>query len=351
MDHQQYSTNESERKSGKHLTSEDRGAIQAMKKLNCSNRKIAAYLNCSPTTVSNELKRGTPPKKKGRGRKAGYSASRGKATYQANRKNCRKPHKIVRCQKFVHWVLKQMRQRSWSIDACVGYARRHKLFPSSEMVCTKTLYNEIWAGNLDISVMELPEALKRKKHPQNARKNKKCYGTSIDERPEVANCRTEEGHWEADTVVGKRNGKEAVILTLLEKKTQNYLAIRISGKTSEAVNAAMAALREEYGERFGQVFKTITVDNGSEFAEFSAVEQWGTKVYFAHPYTSWERPQNERHNGMLRGYVPKGVSIELFSAEDILAAADSINGLPRKKLAYATPEELFEEFLDSVYAA
>lgn len=351
MDHHQYITNESERKSGKHLTSEDRGAIQAMKKLNYSNRTIASYLHCSPTTVSNELKRGTPTKKSGRGRTPGYSAKRGKAVYQANRKNSRKPHKINRCQKFVRWVLTQMRQCNWSIDACVGYARKHKLFPSSEMVCTKTLYNEIWAGNIDISVMELPEALKRKKHRNNNKKNKKRYGASIEERPEVVNSRTEEGHWEGDTVVGKRNGQEAVILTLLEKKTQNYLAIRISGKTSEAVNAAMAALREEYGERFSQVFRTITVDNGSEFAEFSAVEQWGTKVYFAHPYTSWERPQNERHNGMLRNYIPKGISIELFSDEDILAASDSINGLPRKKLDYATPEELFEAFLDSVYAA
>ena len=77
MDHYQYITNESERKSGKHLTSEDRGAIQAMKKLKYSNRKIAAYLHCSPTTVSNELKRGTPEKKSGRGRKAGHSAKRG----------------------------------------------------------------------------------------------------------------------------------------------------------------------------------------------------------------------------------------------------------------------------------
>ena len=66
-----------------------------------------------------------------------------------------------------------MRKQGWSIDACVGYARRHKLFPASEMVCTKTLYNEVWAGNLDLSVMELPEALKRKKHHKNTRKNKK----------------------------------------------------------------------------------------------------------------------------------------------------------------------------------
>ena len=89
----------------------------------------------------------------------------------------------------------------------------------------------------------------------------------------------------------------------------------------------------------------------SEFSAFSQVESWGCAVYFAHPYTSWERPQNERHNGLFRTFVPKGVSIEAFSAEYILAAADELNGRPRKKLGYRTPEELFDEFLDSVYAA
>ena len=99
------------------------------------------------------------------------------------------------------------------------------------------------------------------------------------------------------------------------------------------------------------VFKTITVDNGSEFSAFSQVESWGCAVYFAHPYTSWERPQNERHNGLFRAFVPKGVSMEAFSAEYIVAAADELNGRPRKKLGYRTPEELFDAFLDSVYAA
>ena len=82
---------------------------------------------------------------------------------------------------------------------------------------------------------------------------KKVYGTSIDERPEIVDSRTEAGHWEGDTVVGKRNGKESVILTLLEKKTQNYIAIRIPGKTSEAVNAAMERLHEEFGEKFSHL--------------------------------------------------------------------------------------------------
>ncbi|MCI6866958.1 MAG: hypothetical protein MR871_03255 [Lachnospiraceae bacterium] len=78
-----------------------------------------------------------------------------------------KPHRIDKCTSFVQWVVTQVRKEKWSIDACVGYARKHKLFPEEKMVCTKTLYNEIWAGNLSLNVLELPEAIKRKKHHKN----------------------------------------------------------------------------------------------------------------------------------------------------------------------------------------
>ena len=156
------------------------------------------------------------------------------------------------------------------------------------MVCTHTLYNMVWDGRFPIKVTELPEALKRKGRKSKDRENKKCYGTSISDRPEIAAQRMEEmeeGHWEGGTVVGKRAGHEAVVLTLLEKKTENYLAIRIPGKTSEDIMDAMAALRAEYGQHFPQVFMTITADNGSEFARFVQTEAWGSKVFFAHPYT------------------------------------------------------------------
>ena len=110
-------------------------------------------------------------------------------------------------------------------------------------------------------------------------------------------------------------------------------------------------LREEYGEEyFSDVFKSITADNGSEFAELSSIEEWGTAIYFAHPYSSWERPQNERQNRVLRKYIPKGKSIESYSADQILMFADEINALPRRSLGYRTPEELFDEFLDLVYS-
>ena len=351
MDCQDYITEPAERKKGQHLQREERGAIQHLKCQGYSNRAIAREIGCSPSTVANELRRGTPPRKSNKGRKPGYSARRGEAAYKANRKRSRKPHRICHCTRFVRWIIKQVREHKWSLDACVGYARLHGLFSADEMVCTHTLYNEVWAGNLDLSVTELPEALKRKQNKgSKPREHKKSFGTDISQRPEIAALRIEEGHWEGDTVVGKRAGKEAVVLSLLEKKTENYIAIRIPGKDADSVLNAMQSLREEFGDKFSQVFKTITVDNGSEFSGFSQVENWGSAVYFAHPYTSWERSQNERHNGLFRAFVPKGVSIESFSPEYILAAADELNGRPRKKLGYRTPEELFDEFLDSVYA-
>ena len=126
----------------------------------------------------------------------------------------------------------------------------------------------VWDGLLPIKVTELPGALKRKGRKFKDRENKKCYGTSISDRPEIAAQRMEEGRWEGGTVAGKRTGHEAVVLTLLEKKKENYLAIRIPGKTSKAVMDAMATLRAGYVQHFPQVFKTITADNGSEFARF-----------------------------------------------------------------------------------
>jgi IS30 family transposase len=75
------------------------------------------------------------------------------------------------------------------------------------------------------------------------------------------------------------------------------------------------------------------------------------QVYFAHPYSSWERPKNERHNGLLRRYLPKGKPMDQYQASEIKAFAVLLNDRPRRHLGYKTPSELFEQFLDEVYAA
>ena len=94
----------------------------------------------------------------------------------------------------------------------------------------------------------------------------------------------------------------------------------------------------------------MTADSGLEFTTFSKLGSPGTKVYFTHPYSSWERPQNERHNGLLREFIPKGTSIEQYTDDDILDMADTLNQRPRRILDYHSPAELFEAFLDEVYA-
>ena len=97
-------------------------------------------------------------------------------------------------------------------------------------------------------------------------------------------------------------------------------------------------------------FKSYTTDNGSEFTAFATIEKLGTKIYYAHPYSSWERPVSERPNRILRRFIPKGDSISKYSEDQVLVFSDKINSTPRKILDYNTPEELFEEHLDRIYS-
>lgn len=348
MDNTYSITIAAERKRGQHLGAEERGTIQALKKLGYSNRAIAREINCSPATVGYELQRGTPVYC-GRGRRPKYSAKRGAAVYKVNRVRCRRPTSIPRDSAFVRWMAEQVCVHKWSLDACVGYARRNQLFPSEIIPCTKTLYNLIWKGELTLTLFDLPEALSRRTKGK-PRISKRLNGKSIEERPVDAAQRNTFGHWEADTVLGKKKKGEPAIFTIVERMTGYYLSIRTSGKTSQGIADAMQRLHERFGSKFSQVFRTITTDNGNEFAAFSEFEAMGTKVYFAHPYSAWERPVNERTNRILRQYIPKGVSIHSFSDEQILFFSDEINALPRKRLGYRSPEELFDCQLDRIYA-
>ena len=106
-----------------------------------------------------------------------------------------------------------------------------------------------------------------------------------------------------------------------------------------------------FGSKRNEVFKTITGDNGSEFANLTLLEYGRLKVYFTHPYSSWEKGTNECHNRMLRRFIPKGKSIYDHTADEICFFSDCINGLPRKIPDYCTPEELFEAELYCIYTA
>lgn len=347
MDTNNYTTISAERKRGQHLDAEARGVIQSLKKLGHSNRSIAKEINCSPSTVGYELLRGTA-EYSGRGRKPTYSAKRGRAVYEENRTRCRRPKSVPRNSNFIRWMVAQMREHKWSFDACVGYAKRMELFPNEHIPCTKTLYCMLWKRELPLTLFELPEILGRRKRGI-PRIHKRFYGKSIEERPDEIMARNTFGHWESDTVLGRKKKGEPAVFTIVERLTGCYLTIRIHEKNAAGVGMAMEQLQAQFGEKFPAVFKSITTDNGSEFADFHLFERLGTKIYFAHPYSSWERPINERFNRRLRSFIPKGRSISDFTAEEILAFSDEINATPTKRLGYHTPEELFDAELDRIY--
>ena len=135
---------------------------------------------------------------------------------------------------------------------------------------------------IPMTLFNVPQTLGRKRKSNRNRKNKRLKGCSIEESPAIVDEGTEIGHWEVDTVVGPRKEGGAVVFTAVEKVTHDYIAIRISGRTCAGVEEAIARSKSGYGEdRFSQVFKTITVDHGTEFETFTQLESLGTKVYFA----------------------------------------------------------------------
>jgi len=233
------------------------------------------------------------------------------------------------------------------LDECYGRARLENLFENT--VCTKTLYNYVERGFLKIKNVDLPQKLKRIPKSTKVRTNKKKLGKSISERPENVDFRVEFGHWEIDTVIGKKTSDQDVLLTIIERKSRYYKAIKIDSKSSKPVNDALLDLIMESKTKVSKVFKTITSDNGSEFSGLSDIESL-VSIYFCHPYSSFERGSNERHNGILRQFIPKGRSINDFSEDEIMYYVDLINAKPRKILGYKTPEEIFDEEMDKIYS-
>lgn len=334
---------------GKHFSYGDRRELQGILRNSShklSLRKLAEYFHCAPNTIRNELKRGAHPNT---GR---YGARRAQRVYDASHSNSIKKYRRFLASEFVKWVTDKVLKEHWSLDACYGYAVKHNLFPAAELVCVKTLYNYVDSALLKLRNIDLPIKVRLRTKGRKARENLKNLGRSIDERPEDVDDRREFGHWEIDTVIGRKTKKDNVVLTLVERLTRKYITLKIIGKTVNAVADGIVYLKKHFGSKFSEVFKTITSDNGSEFAELSSLENTSdTKVYFAHPYSSWERGSNERHNGLLRRFIPKGKRIDTYSEEEIMFIADWCNSLPRRTLGYNTPDELFDKELDKIYAA
>ena len=347
MDETNYTTGH---RKGQHLTSEERHIIEVrFNKDKQSIYGIAKELDRPYNTVKNEIARGTVQLYNGKVSR--YKADAGYSVYLKHRQECRRKYRCLEISAFLQYVSKHFKEDKWSLDVCAGRAIAEGTFQREKTVCTKTLYRYVDLGFLPIKNIDLPEKLKRNTKQHKVIENRKNLGRSIEERPGIVDLREEFGHWEIDSVLGKKNENEPAVVALTERKHRNSIWLKVKNHSAEAVDEALNELFETFGDKYREVFKTITSDNGSEFANLSRLEDKGIGIYFTHPYTSCEKGTVECHNRMLRRFIPKDKSINDYTADEILIFADIINALPRKLLGYKTPEELFDAELDRIYAA
>ena len=199
---------------------------------------------------------------------------------------------------------------------------------------TKTLYNYIHQGLLEIKVIDLPRAVRIRKKFNKRLSTKKHLGKSIEERSEEINKRSRFGDWEIDSVLGGKTTGEPSILTLVERQTRYAVTKKLVEKKAEYVNQAVLECMKPYP------IKSITADNGNEFSSLSKIE--GLDVYFAHAYSSYERGTNENFNGLLREFIPKGISLKELNPTLLEDYTKAINERPRRIHGYQSAKKLFE---------
>ena len=273
---------------GEHLTIDSRRLIERWKKEGKSNREIASLLGKVPQTIHTEIKRGTVRQCLGKGRfKEVYSADYAQQSYENNRKRSVKKSSLTKelKEKILHY-----HNQKFSLDK------------------------------------------------KQASTNFKPAGQSIEQRPEAINLRLENGHYEIDTVLLTRAKNYCLLvltdrlLVLTDRKSRHQLIRLIPNKSAEVVNQDLKLILKQHK------ILSITADNGTEFNRLFDVFS-EEHIYYAHPYTSWERGTNENHNRLIRRWLPKGT--KKMTPKEVAFIEKWINSYPKKCLDYKSPREDF----------
>jgi IS30 family transposase len=334
MEQDNYTTS---RKKYKHILRDDRYVIEQMLRAGQDEAAIVKVIGCTQKTLRREIKRGTHQYLDSatfefRER---YSWDVGQRKHEEKGGNKGRYAKINDAPEFMKYLENKIKKEKYSPEAALFAAKAEGF---TVAISVKTLYNNIDGGDVNIRRADLlrKEGWKQDRtKPRKAANNLK--GESINKRPDAANDRSEYGHWEMDLIVSCKGGKGA-LLTLTERKMRQEIIIRLPDKTQRAVKRALDRLERRYGADFKEKFKTITSDNGSEFLDFTSLEKsCGDKgkrfrMYFAHPYSSWERGSNENANGIIRRFFPKGTDFSKVSTAKIQAVEDWMNTYPRRIL-------------------
>lgn len=319
----------------KHLTESERNVIFYLDMVDLPNAEIGRRLGRSTSTISRELRRNRSDTNQ-------YLPDTAQSKANARRQSC------ILYPKTGDRILMQhvadRLKRKWSPDQISG---RLRVKPPKHMpgasISHATIYRWLWSDNERAKHFKpyLRVACKKRRKPYGkpSKRGQIPNRISIDERPAVVDDRSRLGDWEGDTVVGK--GRSGYVMTNVERASRYLVSRRIERALAESVADALYATMRRLDPAKRQ---TQTFDNGREFARHESIaSRLGLDVYFAHPYSSWERGTNENTNGLLRQYLPKSRDFSTLTATELASYTWQLNNRPRKCLNYRTPAEVFHQ--------
>jgi transposase, IS30 family len=311
------------------LTTRERYLIVEHKSMGWSLRKIAKALLRSTSTISRELKRNVD-------RSDGwYRVEKADSYARARRWRSRRgsqfePSEVAQVHELIG--------RKWSPEQVSGRLRKRRGLRIGTSTIYRWLAKDKACGGLSWLQTRQLSRRYRKGYRVRDLRGRMSGKRPLSERPRQANDRSEVGHLEGDTVMGK-DGRHC-LLTLVDRMTRRVRIVKLPARQAAEVNKAL--IREV---RSGRVkLKSLTLDNGTEFHGFRELEEkLGIEVYFAQPYHSWERGTNENTNGLIRQYLPKGSCFKQLTQRQCNEIEKELNDRPRKVLGFSTPNEAHVE--------
>lgn len=341
------------KRKSKYLSETERYKIEALRDRKLSGHEIARQLGRSPSTINRELARGKIELLGSELKKlVVYRANRGQMLYEERQKNKGRSVKIGYDHELSRYIERKIKEDRYSPEAVTGEIKNKGLRFKTKL-CFKTIYNYIRSGIFaGVSDVDLVYGGRRKRRYRKVGKiNKNRIFKSIEFRPQEVNERKDFGHWEMDVVKGK-NRTRGCLLAFTDRFGRYDLIFKMKNCNSESVKKVLDELERELDKDFSNIFKTITIDNGSEFLVFEELEasvlrpgEKRTTVYYAHPYSSYERGSNENQNRMIRRFIPKGIDIGKVPVEKVKQVQNWMNGYPRGIFGYKSSIDIIKPFL------
>ena len=307
------------------LTKDERYQIKACLQIDMKQVDIAKLLKRSPATISREIKRNTG--------KRGYRPKQ--ANDQATMRRLTAEKSIKLTNEIKQDIVKLIKQELSPEQVCDYLITHGKTKLHHETIYRMLLQDKCDGGTLYKHLRHLHKS-HRKRYGSYERRGRIKNAVSIEQRPAIVDSRSRIGDWEGDTVIGKDH--KSAIYTLVDRKSLYTVIVKLNGKNAtELADKTIKAL-----EPISNKIHTITYDNGLEFAEHERMAKaLDADIYFAHPYSSWERGINENTNGLIRQYFPKGTDFNKVTNSQIEFVMKRLNTRPRKTRGGKQPVELF----------